>query len=136
MAKKAIKKTNVNENKGTTTITVEQKTKKGPKAAFSIKDAPFTMAMPTNFDFVDHKPIARKNFNHDKYYHEHRAVFFEFQALRCRAEAIDSAKYGSKKEQYQVKRVGKLQSQIEELTASLKEQGVDVDEFLTNMQKK
>ena len=118
---------------GSTKVEGAKKTRKArePKyAAFSLKAAPFDVAMPEGFTFDEHKPLKRKDFQHDRFYFAHKAEAYDFLADKMRAAAENAAKYGSRKERTKAKRLERLQAKMNELRAELEADGIDVEALL------
>lgn len=87
-------------------------------------------AIPTDFDPKTHKPLKRTDFKDEGLFLEMRAADLEARAAKLRKEASTIRELGSAADRAKAKKLLLMQERMQELMASLREQGIDPDAIL------
>jgi hypothetical protein len=114
-------------------VAVKQEAQKSnlKRVNFKISATPYTVVIPENFSFAQHKTLKRKNFATDELYYLHRATEMTFKADAFKTKATEAKSLGANRATHgKAKRLVRLQDKIAELKAQLTEQGIDVDALL------
>ncbi len=110
--------------------------KRQPHPALKSKDeAVYPLpGLPDDFDFAKHAQLKKRDFQSDYMYFEYKTAELEIKVEAMQAKAEEAKKLGSSKERAKARRLLRLQATMKELTASLVEAGVDVDELLATQE--
>ena len=106
---------------------VSKKEKKPGRTDYPIKDGDTIEALPDDFDFAKHKAVAKKFWDADWKYVQHRAEECTWKAGVLEAKALKMKELGSKKDRQRMNRLQKMTAKMEELKKELEESGVDVE---------
>jgi murein L,D-transpeptidase YcbB/YkuD len=93
-------------------------------------------AVPTDYDPKKHKPLSRANFNDETIAMAWQADDHERAAKRLRAEIEQLKTVGMVKNQTTAKKLVKIMSRLDEIKATLANEGVDVPQFLEALKAK
>lgn len=91
--------------------------------------------LPGDFDFEQHEPLKKSTFDADWKFFDYKAREFRHRADVFDARAAEAKKHGTKKDRNAISRLKKMQDKMSELMDKLREDGVDVDAVLADMEE-
>jgi hypothetical protein len=100
------------------------------RTGFKIAAEPYDVAVPPGFNFLNYKPLKKKNFATEALYYEHRVAEMDFKSDSFAAQAEEARKFGDSKQRNKAKKIVKLNEKMAELRKQLTAQGINVDELL------
>lgn len=104
-----------------------------PENAAWVNEDGKLIAAPEDFDPKANKPLQRKDFADEATFFEMQANVYEARAKRCREKAEESKKLGGAKDKQKAKKLISMTKRLNELKASLQEEGFDVDSLMASL---
>ena len=114
-----------------TKTTIAIKTSKVVKrTGFKVSDTPYDVVRPAGFNFIDYKPLKKRNFVSEELYYNHRVEEMNYKA-GCFEKLAETARtQGSAADRRKKKQIVQAQEKMAELRKQLEGQGIDVDAIL------